>query len=258
MKAMLLAAGEGTRLRPYTENWPKCLMPIKKIPLLEYWLTILNRNGIEDILINTCYLSDVVNSFLDRPHFNQQISTVYEHKLLGTAATIRQNAEYFRNDTAFIAHADNWCCCDFENFFFYHHNERPSGTLMTMMTFETEQPQSCGIVQTSSQGVVTGFYEKVKNPPGNLANAAVYLVEPEVINWIANNENITDFSKDVLPHFLGKIATWKNTAIHRDIGTIEMLKRAQRDNCNLTIPAVDDQWYKTFLVHPIHKMIIQS
>ncbi len=255
MKAILLAAGEGTRLRPYTENWPKCLMPIKSIPLLEYWLTILNSNGIDDILVNTSYLSDIVNDFLNRPHFNKQTISVYEPELLGTAATIRHNAAFFANDTVFVAHADNWCCCDFDGFIYYHHNKRPAGTLMTMMTFETEQAQSCGIVQTDSQGVVTRFYEKVKNPPGNLANAAVYILEPEIIQWITKNKNVSDFSKDVLPCFSGKIATWKNNDIHRDIGTIKMLKKAQSDNCNLTMTAVEDPWYKEFSAHPIHEMI---
>ena len=229
-KALLLAAGLGTRLSPLTDIWPKCLMPIKNRPLLEYWLGILHKVDIDNVLVNTHYYSVYVEDFLKQSHFKDWVHSVYEEKLLGTAGTLRKNADFFQDSTVMMTHADNCTCCDFSDFL-YHHNKRPKDTVMTMMTFTCPTPSSCGIIELNDSGIVVGFHEKVDNPPGRLANAAVYLIEPEVIEWIKNNPEITDFSTEVIPQFMGRISAWENKNIHRDVGTIETLKEAQMDKC---------------------------
>jgi len=255
MRALLLAAGLGTRLRPLTNNWPKCLMPIKGRPLLEYWLSILKQQNISEVLINRHHHSEMVKGFIQQPQFNGWVKSVYEDRLLGTAGTLRKNADFFRDNTVLIAHADNWSCCDFEDFILYHNLKRPADTLITMMTFDCQNPSSCGVVEINSQGVVVGFHEKVESPPGKLANAAVYIIEPEVLQWIKNNLEANDFSTDVIPYFFGKIATWKNHNIHKDIGTIEMLKNAQLDICEPPIWGISNRWQEQFSKHSIHKEI---
>jgi mannose-1-phosphate guanylyltransferase len=254
-KALLLAAGFGARLKPLTDIWPKCLMPIQDRPLLEYWLGILQSSGIDDVLINTHYLSEYVEDFLAQSHFSNWVKSVHEDNLLGTAGTIRNNSDFFEDSTVLLAHADNWMCCDFSDFLHYHHNKRPKGTVMTMMTFICPNPSACGIVELDNDGVVIGFHEKVQNPPFKLANAAVYLLESEVIEWIMNNPEITDFSTEVLPQFVGKIATWENQRIHRDIGTIKTLREAQTDNCDRPTWDGNNLWQQIFLDNPIHKFI---
>ena len=254
-KALLLAAGFGTRLRPLTNIWPKCLMPIHNRPLLEYWLSILQKLEINNVLVNMHYLSKYVEGFLSQTHFSNWVESVYEVNLLGTAGTIRNNIDFFENSTILLAHADNWTCCDFSDFMYYHHNKRPKGTVMTMMTFTCPNPSECGIVELNSDGVVIGFHEKVQNPPGKLANAAVYLIESEVIEWIVNNPKVTDFSTEVLPQFVGKIATWENEKIHRDIGTVEMLREAQTDECERPVWGINNLWQQNFLDNPIHDFI---
>jgi len=254
-KALLLAAGLGTRLSPLTDIWPKCLMPIKNRPLLEYWLGILHKVDIDNVLVNTHYYSEHVVDFLHQPQFKDWVHSVYEENLLGTAGTLRENAGFFQNSTVMLAHADNWTCCDFSNFLSYHHNQRPKGTVITMMTFNCPNPLSCGIVELDKNGIVVEFHEKVQNPPGRLANAAVYLIEPEVIEWIENNPEITDFSIEVIPQFMGKIATWENKNIHRDIGTVEALKEAQMDKCETPLWTEESSWQQDFLSNPIHKLI---
>ncbi len=255
VKALLLAAGFGTRLKPLTDIWPKCLMPIRNRPLLGYWLGILRGLGIDDVIVNTHYLSKYVEEFLSQPHFSNWVTPVYEDKLLGTAGTIRSNIDFFEGSTVLLAHADNWTCCDFPDFLHYHHNKKPKDTVMTMMTFTCSNPSECGIVELNSDGVVVGFHEKVKNPPGKLANAAVYLIEPEVIEWIVDNSKITDFSTEVLPQFVGKIATWENRKIHRDIGTVKMLRAAQMDECERPVLDINNLWQQNFLDNPIHEFI---
>lgn len=255
VRALLLAAGLGTRLQPLTNNWPKCLMPINGRPLLDYWLYILRQIGISHAVVNTHYLAEVVSEFLKRPQFNDWVNEVYEPELLGTASTLLHNKVFFQNATTLLVHADNWCQCDFAEFIHYHHYSRPSGCLITMMTFDTDMPESCGVVELDSQNRVVGFYEKVSNPPGNLANAAVYLLEPEVLDWMEKHPDVTDFSTQVLPQFIGRIATWHNFEIHRDIGTYTALFEAQSDPLPLIEWSEPDSWQEMFEKNPIHSVI---
>ena len=255
VKPILLAAGVGERLRPFTSVLPKCLMPINGVPLLEYWLASIYKLGIEDALVNVYYRSADVIDFLSRPRFSNWVTYSKEKHLLGTAGTIRANQDFLGDSSCFLIHADNWCCCDFQSFLDYHQYERPSNTSITMMTFTSDNPQSCGIVETDARGVVIRFHEKVENPPGNKANAAIYLIEPKVIEWINENKYVTDFSTEVIPSFMGNIATWHNHSIHRDIGTIDSLLRAQQD-FKPTLPWPDkDEWQISFDNHNIHRMI---
>jgi len=229
-------------------------MPIQGRPLLEYWLSTLYCSGIKNVLVNTHYHADIVHEFLQRSYFKEWVCTVAEKRLLGTAGTIKNNINYFLDKTTLLIHADNLCCCNFLEFLEFHDNTRPNGTVMTMMTFKSSSPESCGIVELDDLGVVVKFHEKISNPPGNLANAAVYLLEPEVIEWINNHPEITDFSTEVLPHFIGKIATWNNIGVLRDIGTIEMLREAQTDDCEQPIWK-QDEWLRQFNNNPIHVKI---
>jgi mannose-1-phosphate guanylyltransferase len=246
VRALLLAAGLGTRLRPLTDQWPKCLMPINKRPLLEYWLRTLNVVGVQDVLVNTHFHAGEVNKFLGRAEFAGWVRSVHEKELLGTAATIRANAEFFCGYATLVIHADNWCQCDFGDFISFHLHRRPAQCLITMMTFNSDDPQSCGIVETDDHGVVVAFHEKILNPPSKRANAAVYMMQPEVLEWLGQNPKVTDFSTEVLPRFIGRIATWHNTDIHRDIGTLPALRAAQKDISPEHCWSVSDAWQRAF------------
>lgn len=253
---MLLAAGLGTRLSPLTDSWPKCLMPIGERPLLEYWLGTLYSSGVSEVLVNLHHHSEKVQEFLNRSRFEGWVSSVFEDTLLGTAGTLRANKEYFQGCTTLLVHADNWCQCDFADFLNYHHNHRPDHCLITMMTFESPTPETCGIVEIDDDGVVHVFHEKSNNPPGNQANGAVYLLEPEILKWILENPSIRDFSTEVLPHFIGSIATWHNQRIHRDIGAVPMLKLAQSDPKPISCWHETDTWQKKFLSNKIHQQLV--
>jgi mannose-1-phosphate guanylyltransferase len=124
-----------------------------------------------------------------------------------------------------------------------------------MMTFDTELPKSCGIVETDSDSVVIAFHEKVENPPSCRANGAVYLLEPELLTWLEQRPEVTDFSTQVLPQFIGRIATWHNSNIHRDIGTYSALKEAQSDPAPLLYWSEPDSWQIEFMNNPIHIVI---
>ena len=227
MRVLLLAAGLGTRLRPITNSIPKCLVPIHGKPLLGYWLDLLLNDGVECILINTYYLPDPVYSFVSDSAWSKSIELVYEDYLLGTGGTVLRNRAFSKGQALMIAHADNLTRFKPSEFIQAHANRNPE-CVMTMMTFKTDEPKNCGIVELDDFGVVRAFHEKVANPPGTRANAAVYIIEPVVIDFIASlNKEICDFSTEVLPNFLGKIQTFHNTDYHRDIGSLESLALAE-------------------------------
>ena len=256
VKALLLAAGLGTRLSPLTDYWPKCLMPIGERPLLEYWLETLYSSDVDEVLINLHHHSKIVQDFLNRSRFKGWVSSVSEDTLLGTAGTLRANKEYFQDCTTLLVHADNWCQCDFANFLNYHRTHPPKRCPITMMTFESPTPETCGIVEIDDDGVVLAFHEKSNNPPGNQANGAVYLLEPEVIEWIIDHPYISDFSTEVIPHFMGRIGSWHNQVIHRDIGSLEMLILAQSDPKPDSCWPETDTWQKKFLSNQIHQQLV--
>jgi len=229
LKALLLAAGFGTRLRPITETIPKCLVPIHGKPLLSYWLELLFPFTIERVLINTHYLPDVVRTYVEASPWRERIDLVHEDRLLGTGGTVVANSAYFGRETFLVAHADNLTRFD-PQAFIAAHAHRPPGVLMTMMTFDTDVPQSCGVVELDEQGIVKVFHEKVPNPPSHRASAAVYIFEPEVLNFMDElGREEFDISLDVVPNFMGKIQTFHNLDYHRDIGSPESLRLAEQE-----------------------------
>jgi mannose-1-phosphate guanylyltransferase len=227
VKAILLGAGLGTRLRPLTDTVPKCLVPIRGRALLDIWLASLTDAGIGPFLVNTHHLAGVVAAHCRQSPYADRITLVHEEHLLGTGGTVIANRSFFEREPVFVAHADNYCLCDFAAFA-RAHAARPAGMVMTMMTFRTDTPESCGIVELDGRGVVTGFFEKVARPPGNLANGAVYIFEPEIVDFMVSlGSPVVDLSTEVIPRFVGRIYTWENRGVHRDIGTAASLQAAQ-------------------------------
>lgn len=229
MKALLLSAGLGTRLRPLTNTIPKCLVPIQGRPLIEYWLELLSNSGVSDILVNLHYFADEVRDYIEKSPYSSIVRTVYEEELLGTAGTLLKNRNFFENKPLMLIHGDNLSMFDVKAFIMRHAN-RPSGCEITMMTFTTPTPESCGIVELDEHGIVRAFHEKVKNPHGNLANGAVYILEPNIFDFLEGlGKECIDFSTEVLPHYIGKIFSFHNDVYHRDIGTMESYMTAERE-----------------------------
>lgn len=227
MRALLLAAGFGTRLRPITDHVPKCLVPVHGKPLLGYWLDLLLNNNVERILVNTHYLPDVVRQFVADSPWRDSIDLVHEDTLLGTGGTVLANRKFFSNGPFMVAHADNLTRFDASAFISAHRN-RPQGVEITMMTFDTDAPQTCGIIEQDARGIVQRFHEKSPSPPGKCANAAVYIFEPSVLDFLGSlNKKEIDLSLEVLPHYLGRMQCFHNSDYHRDIGNIESLRLAQ-------------------------------
>ena len=230
-KALLLAAGMGTRLRPLTNSIPKCLVKIGGKPILQIWLENLSKAGCEEVIINTHYLSEKVEEYLEGKKFgDMKIITTYEPKLLGTAGTLLKNANFLLGKNCMLIHADNFTDVNLEEFLKFHKDfSIPKKRLLTMMTFTTNNPESCGIVSINNEGIVENFHEKKSTDNGNIANAAIYCFNDNLINFlISKKKNFFDFSEDVIPECINNIQTFHTNSTFIDIGTIDNLELARR------------------------------
>jgi len=221
MRVILLASGYGTRLLPLTDRVPKCLVPIKGKPLLQIWLERLTAADLGPFLINTHHLAEQVEAFISKSSYQNQVTLVHEPELLGTAGTLIANLEYFMGGDGLLIHADNYCLADFRAFV-RAHQQRPPECVMTMMTFRTDNPSSCGIVELDNRGVIVGIHEKIQSPPGNLANGAVYILSAEFLEIMGRDLcDVKDFSNEVLHRFVSKIYCYETTEAFVDVGTPE-------------------------------------
>jgi len=190
-------------------------------------LELLLPGDIEVVLVNTHYFAEKVSDFVSASRWSGRVTLVHEESLLGTGGTILRNRAFFRNEAFLVAHADNLTRFNVRAFIARHAN-RPAGTVITMMTFASDTPQTCGIVLEDAEGIVQEFHEKVPNPPGIRANGAVYIFEPEVIQFLDSlGKSVINLSTEVLPHYLGRICTFFNSDYHRDIGSTESLQKAE-------------------------------
>ena len=226
-RALLLAAGLGTRLRPLTLRTPKCLVPIRGEPLLGLWLKKLEQAGCESVLINTHYLAKQVEDFVKSwKSAGMRVETIHEPELLGTAGTLLNNQSFFKDTTGLLIHADNAMAGSLRDFLGAH-QQRQNYCLLTMLTFNTNTPSSCGIVEIDNQQVLQAFHEKVVEPPGNRANGALYAFEPDFLDLLNLMKPMpSDFSTEVIPKMRGRIQTWHTNEPYLDIGTPESLKTA--------------------------------
>ncbi|MBI3129739.1 MAG: nucleotidyltransferase family protein [Acidobacteria bacterium] len=229
MRGLLLAAGLGTRLRPLTDRTPKCLVPVRGRPLLDYWLRLLTEAGVGPLLVNTHHHADQVEAFLSAHPLRASVQTVHEPELLGTGGTVLGNRAFLEGGTCMVIHADNLSRFDVAAFIDTH-EQRPRGCLATMLTFETDAPESCGIVEVDARGIVRAFEEKPRQPRSRLANGAVYLFEPEVLDLLAGFGPRPDLSTELIPALVGRMGTYLNDVYHRDIGSPPSYAQAQIDD----------------------------
>lgn len=229
MKAILLAAGLGTRLKPITDSTPKCLVPINEQPLLGLWIDKLVHLGVSDILINTHYFSEQVEAFVATHPHKARITLSYEPELLGTAGTLIRNHTFWRGEPCMVIHADNYCLSPLQAML-QAHQQRQAHTDATLLLFETQTPQSCGIVKLDAHQVVREFHEKVANPPGNLASGALFIFGPTVYDKYFSHltpDHHYELSVDIVPNMVNKLQGWLVDDHYIDIGTPESYIQAQ-------------------------------
>lgn len=226
MRAFVLAAGLGTRLRPLTRRIPKCLIPIGGRPLLTYWLDLFQIHGVKRILMNTHYLHEQVVEFINSIELPILIELVYEPTLLGSGGTLQANRSFVEDvKEFFIVYADTLTNVNLTILLKAH---RQMEQVATLGLFRTPSPTECGIVLLDKKGIVVDFQEKPAQPLSDLAFAGVMVASPKIFDFISDQVPC-DLSKDVLRCMVGSIAGLELNAYVCDIGTFQRYERAQAD-----------------------------
>ncbi len=207
MKAMILAAGQGTRLHPLTERIPKCMVPIGGRPILEHTMAWLARHEVRHIIINLSSMPQVVMDYFgDGRRWGVQITYSVEEEALGTAGGVKNVAGYFddveetgKGSPFLVWYGDNLSYCDPYRMLHFHTCMRG---LATIALFNRADVSQSGIVDLDDDDRIRRFLEK----PGpdqvfsHWVNAGILVLEPAVLDFIPQGRQ--DFSFDVLPALL--------------------------------------------------------
>jgi len=215
---LLLAAGEGTRLRPLTEMKPKCLLPVLGKPILGRWIDQILSLTDTKIFVNTHYKSKEVGNFLSESYpYDERIQTIYEPTLLGTAGTLFSLFKERQEDIIAI-HVDNFSEIDLKKFVSVFVNLENGNALAA--TFKTENYRNSGMVEIDSQHVIRSYVHKPNHSHLNDANAGLYAFPKAVLEKLRlDTKRPLDISLDVLPQLIGRINAFPIEGIHIDIGT---------------------------------------
>ncbi len=229
MKAFLLAAGIGSRLRPVTDTTPKCLVPIDGTPLLDIWLDALERAGVDEVLINTHYLPDQVRRHVSSRSSRSDgpaVRTTFEAELLGSAGTLAANRRWVEDEDVFlVCYADNLTDFDPRRLVEFH---REGDAIASVAVFHSEHPSAGGVVELDESGRLVGFVEKPSQPVSDLVNAGIYAFRPQVLDEIGEARP-SDIGYDLLPALVGRARALPIDGYFRDIGTLEAYFQAQTD-----------------------------
>lgn len=223
MKALLLAAGRGTRLGKITETIPKPLVKIKNKPVIDYLIQKLINLDVTRIIVNTHHKNTLMENYFNSRKYDVEISLIYEPELLGTAGTLKYNLDALCSEDFIVMHADNYFQDDLKSLK-HEHLANGLNNLLTMGTFSVANPAKFGTVCISENNTITSYFEKDKNSPSNIANSAIYFMKPAIkkeIDNLKNNEN--DISLNLIPKLVGKMTAFPLNGYFYDIGTPENL-----------------------------------
>jgi mannose-1-phosphate guanylyltransferase len=224
MKAFLLAAGLGTRLRPLTDTTPKCLLSVGGRSMLDIWLDALAKAGVSEVLLNAHHLAEQVEAHVAARVGAPVVHLVVEPELLGSAGTLRANRDFVTGEDMFLAiNADNLTDFDLDVLIDAH---RAGGAVATLSLFKAPDSTQVGVVEVNA-GLIVGFEEKPAHPRGDLANAGMYAFAPAAIDEITGPDP-RDIGFHLLPRLIGRArAVALNGSYFIDIGTSEALRRAR-------------------------------
>ena len=226
MKAFLLAAGMGTRLRPITDTTPKCMLDIGGRPLLDIWLDAFDRAGVDEVLVNLYHLPDVVQGGLAARAGPPAVRAVFEPELLGSAGTLLANRDWVASEDLFLAcNADNLTDFDLRSLIDTH---RQDDAVATLTVFHSPQPSAGGVVELDAGGRVIGFAEKPTEPVSDLVNAGMYAFHPRVLDEI-DGPPPRDIGYDLLPRLVGRARAVLVEGYFRDIGTADAYRQARKE-----------------------------
>lgn len=232
MKAAVLAAGLGARLRPITDQVPKCMLPVGGKPILEHNVKWLSRFGFTELVINLHHLPHVIMDYFgDGSRWGVNITYSFEQMILGTAGGVKRAAQHF-DDTFLVWYGDNLSTCNLANLVALHQSKMG---VATVALFHREDVVSSGIVEVNESCRIVRFLEKPRPDEifSHLVNAGIYILEPEILSTISSDV-ASDFGRDVFPALLQKGAPLYGYVMSGDEGlwwidTTRDLERTQHE-----------------------------
>jgi mannose-1-phosphate guanylyltransferase / phosphomannomutase len=230
MKAVIMAGGEGTRLRPLTSNAPKPMMPIANRPMMEHIVELLKRHGFDDIVVTVAFMANHIrNYFGDGSELGVRMVYATEESPLGTAGSVR-NARDELDERFLVISGDVLTDVDLGAIVRFH-EER--GALATIGLIPVEDPLEFGIVITKEDGAIERFLEKPTwgQVFSDTINTGIFMLEPEVFDYIAPDRPV-DFSSEVFPQLLEEGRPLYGAVVEgywEDVGTLDAYVRAHKD-----------------------------
>lgn len=230
MKAMILAAGGGTRLGTLTSNMPKAMLPIGNRPLLEWILRWLNSNRIKQVAINLHHFSDkIVKHFGDGSQFDMEITYSCEQSLLGTAGAVKR-LEWYWDEPFLVVYGDVLTDMDLSSFIIFHMTM--GNAKVSLTAHEIKGRLDVGLMDVDAEGRVRRFLEKpsIQDESFGVANCGILIVDPDVLKFIPDGE-FCDFGLNLLPILISEgipIYAWNlpHQSVLIDVGTPERYVQA--------------------------------
>ena len=230
MKAVIMAGGEGTRLRPLTTEHPKPMVPIVNKPVMAHILDLLHRNGINDVVIALHYLPDAVRGYFGSENGEMHIEYSVEEHSLGTAGSVRLTSRFLQPEPFLVVSGDALTDFDLTRAVEFH---KERNAIVTVLLYRVPVPLDYGVVVTDEDGRIVRFQEKPgwENLLSDTVNTGIYVLSPEVLESVPEDE-VSDFSNDIFPKLLaGGVPMYGYVAegYWCDIGDLREYYRANMD-----------------------------
>ncbi len=231
MRAMILAAGVGSRLDPLTRNVPKPLVPILNRPVMEYLIELLKKHGFNEIMVNLHYLADHIESYFgDGSKWGVRIEWSREDKLWGDAGSLKRVEKFFQDDTFLVIGGDDLTDMDLTKLVKTHKDKKALATIALSIV---DDPSEYGIVLMNEESRITRFLEKPKGEVifSNTANTGVYVFEPNILELIPHNVFYL-FGKQVFPLLLDQhmpLFGHLTAAYWKDVGNLQVYQQTHKD-----------------------------
>ncbi len=231
MKAVVMAGGEGTRLRPMTANQPKPLLPVVNKPIMEHVLRLLRRHGFDETVVTVQFLASMVrNYFGDGEDFDMSLQYATEETPLGTAGSVKNAQDALRDEPFLVISGDALTDIDLSELVRFH---KDNGALVTVGLTRVPDPLEFGIIIVDDDGRIQRFLEKPTwgQVFSDTVNTGIYVMEPEVLSEFSAGEQ-ADWSGDIFPRLLERGAPlygWIADGYWEDVGTHESYLKAQAD-----------------------------
>ena len=229
MKAVVMAGGEGTRLRPLTSSRPKPLVPILNKPCMQHTIELLKRYGITDIVVTLYYLADEIEGYFgDGSELGVNLIYTVEDTPLGTAGSVKKAEEYLKDDTFIIVSGDALTDLDVEKALAFHREKQSVATLVLQ---HVDNPLEFGVVITDDNGRIRRFLEKPSwgEVFSDTVNTGMYILEPSIFEYMQPDKSY-DWSQDIFPQILAEEKPMFGYVLGEywtDVGSLQQYRQAQ-------------------------------